>query len=171
MVKEKTYIPDDFKIEESVRLYTEVRWGTRHLADQFLGEFIRHFKELKEKGDAKKGKHINWNRTLQNWVYWSSPGQQFYQVAAWEHRLHEAKQMDYAIKPRFHVPDLKFKPAVKPPKFDEIREKLRRQVQTEQVAKQKQREFECMPEELERQQREEFLNKRGGGHDANPLNS
>ena len=156
--KEKTYLPDDFKIEESVRLYTEVRWGIRHLAEQYLGEFIRHFKELKEKGDARAGKHANWNRALQNWIYWSSPGQRFYRAAEWEHRLHEAKQFDYAIKPKFHVPDMAFKPSAKPKRFDEIREQLRKQVRAEQKEQNK-RALECMPTDEERRQREQFINK------------
>src|SRR3990167_1145454 len=153
---EKTFIPDNFKIEESVRLFTEVRWGTLHMPDQFIGDFKTHFEGKKEDGDVK-GKHINWNRALINWIYWSSPGQRLYNVRLWEHRLAEAKKFDYAIKPHFVSP-IKTTPSVKPRSFDDTRERLRAMVNAEKKESRK-REVDFMPDEIAEVQRQALISK------------
>src|SRR3990167_6786044 len=154
----KTYIPDDFKIEEPVRLFTEVRWGTQHLPDQFIGDFRSYYEGKKEDGDIK-GQHINWNRALINWIYWSSPGQRFYKenIGLWEHRLAEAKKFDYAIKPHFISP-VKTIPSVKPKSFDDTRARLRAMVNADKRETRK-READFMPDEIAEKQRQALISK------------
>lgn len=153
---EKTYIPDDFKIEESVRSFTEVRWGVRSLPDQFIGEFKERYQGMKEDKDPK-GRHINWNRALMNWILWTSPGQRFYNPNIWEHRLNEAKKIDYMEKPHFEVPVKKTPVSKKPDDFDKLRESLRLEAMQENRPKPRIIENETMPEQLERELREKFI--------------
>ncbi len=81
----KTLIPEDFKPDESVRIYCEKRWGLAFLADVFLADFEECFQ-------LNRKKHHDWNTTFKAYIRGNSPSGRFYGYGQlWERRCIEAR--------------------------------------------------------------------------------
>jgi len=91
----RTKLSKGFEVDESVRIYTQKRWGLEFLGDVFLAEFIEVFTQ-------NERSHGNWTTTLKTYIRNASPvGARFYRPWHWERKCGEAKRFRPPEERRF----------------------------------------------------------------------
>lgn len=93
--------PSDYTVTDSIREWSELKYGTPFLPDVYREDWV-------DAAIARGSTYADCERALMNWVRWSSPSGKFYRAQDWEQKLKAAKRMGQparSVKPAQYTPN------------------------------------------------------------------